>query len=74
MGEELRGILTGPITDDDTVNHVLDLLAQSGGRQAALDDVYHYMDIANTELDRLPDNSVKEALRELATFTVKRVG
>lgn len=74
VGEELRSILTGPLEDDETVNHVLELLSQTNGRQAALDDVYRYMDIANSELDRLPDNSVKEALRELATFTVKRVG
>lgn len=74
VGAQLREILTGPLTDDETVEKVLALLSQSGGRQAALDEVYRYMDIANAELDRLPDNSVKDALRELATFTVKRVG
>lgn len=74
VGAELRDILTGPLEDDETVNHVLELLSQSGGRQAALDEVYRYMDIANAELDRLPDSTVKEALRNLATFTVKRVG
>ncbi|GAB3592271.1 Heptaprenyl diphosphate synthase component 2 [Corynebacterium faecale] len=74
VGAELRSVLTGPVEDDQTVDHVLTLLAKSGGRQAALADVHHYMDIANTELDRLPDNSVKDALRELAVFTVRRVG
>ena len=58
----------------DTVNRALDLLARSGGRSEALADVHRYMDIANAELDRLPDNSVKDALRNLATFTVQRVG
>ncbi|ANE03185.1 polyprenyl synthetase family protein [Corynebacterium crudilactis] len=74
VGEELRSILTGPIEDDDTVNHVLELLSQSGGREAALKDIHHYMDVANAELDRLPDNSAKEALRELAKLSIKRVG
>lgn len=74
VGAELRSVLTGPVEDDETVERVLALLAKSGGRQAALADVHRYMDIANTELDRLPDNSVKDALRDLAVFTVKRVG
>ncbi|MBD8029531.1 polyprenyl synthetase family protein [Corynebacterium gallinarum] len=74
VGAQLREILTGPIEDDDTVNRALDLLARSGGRSEALADVHRYMDIANAELDRLPDNSVKDALRNLAIFTVQRVG
>lgn len=74
VGAELRETLTGPLTDDATVNHVLGLLAQSSGRQQALADVHRYMDLANAELDRLPDNSVKDALRNLAVFTVQRVG
>lgn len=74
VGAELREILTGPITEDDTVNHVLGLLAKSQGRQKALADVHRYMDLANAELDRLPDSSVKDALRNLAVFTVQRVG
>ncbi len=74
VGAELRGILTGPLEDDDTVEHVLELLAKSGGREEALADVHHYMAVADAELARLPDNSVKDALRNLAAFTVSRVG
>ncbi|WP_080793334.1 polyprenyl synthetase family protein [Corynebacterium pacaense] len=74
IGRELRGILTGPIEDDATVEHVLDLLARSGGREKALADVHHYMDLAEEELARLPENSVTEALRNLAAYTVRRVG
>lgn len=74
VGEELRQLLTGPVTDDETVEHVLDLLEQSTGRARALEVVHEYLDKANAELDKLPDTPAREALRSLAAYTVERVG
>lgn len=74
IGNELRSILTGPITDDATVNHVIDLLSRSTGRERALADVRHYLAEAEQHLAVLPDNATTQALRNLAQFTASRVG
>ncbi|MBP3089287.1 polyprenyl synthetase family protein [Corynebacterium sp. sy017] len=74
IGEQLREILTGPIHDERTVSHVIDLLSQSSGKQRALDDVHHYLGVAEQHLKKLPDNATTQALRSLAQFTVSRVG
>lgn len=74
VGEELRSILTGPLTDDATVAHTLDLLARSTGRERALADVHRYLGEAERQLALLPQNSTTDALRSLAHYTVKRVG
>lgn len=74
VGAELRSLLTGPLDDDAAVAHALELLARSNGRQEALNEVNRHMAIANAELDRLPENSAREALRDLAAFTIRRVG
>lgn len=72
-GAELRELLTGPIHNEATVSHVLDLLKQSGGRDRALADVQHLVDVAIGELAELPDNDATAALRELATSSVQRI-
>lgn len=74
VGEELRATLTGPLTDDATVARVLDLLAQSTGRDQALADVHRYLNEAESQLELLPQNATTDALRNLARFTVQRVG
>ncbi|AEG80889.1 geranylgeranyl pyrophosphate synthase [Corynebacterium ulcerans] len=74
VGEELRATLTGPLTDDATVARVLDLLAQSTGRDQALADVHRYLNEAEIQLELLPQNATTDALRNLARFTVQRVG
>lgn len=74
VGEELRATLTGPLTDDVTVARVLDLLAQSTGREQALADVHRYLNEAESQLELLPQNATTDALRNLARFTVQRVG
>lgn len=74
VGEELRATLTGPLTDDATVARVLDLLAQSTGRDQALADVHRYLNEAESQLELLPQNVTTDALRNLARFTVQRVG
>lgn len=74
VGEELRATLTGPLTDDVTVARVLDLLAQSTGREQALADVHRYLNEAESQLELLPQNATTDALRNLAHFTVQRVG
>ena len=62
VGEELRGLLTGPLTSDAAVDRALELLHASTGRQQALDAVQGYLDEVEHELDSLPQ------------YTVKRVG
>lgn len=74
IGAELRQLLTGPVTDDAVVDRVLDLLARSEGRARALEDIQHYLHEAEAQLDRLPENSVTDALRMLAQFSTRRVG
>ncbi|MEZ2189807.1 polyprenyl synthetase family protein [Corynebacterium sp. CCM 9204] len=74
VGAELREKLTGPVTDDDEVSRVLDLLHRSTGREKALADVRHYVDLAEAELRKLPQNDTTTALRNLTRFTVSRVG
>lgn len=74
VGEELRSLLTGPLTADQDVARALELLEQSGGREAALNDVRHWIDVAESHISVLPDNATTRALRSLAQFTVQRVG
>ena len=73
-GEELRGLLTGPLTDDADVAHALDLLAQTGGRERALDKAREYLAVVEEELEGLPDIPAREALRNMTRMTVERVG
>ncbi|MDO4909076.1 MAG: polyprenyl synthetase family protein [Corynebacterium sp.] len=74
VGDELRALLTGPLTNDADVTRALDLLSQSTGRARALEDVNHYLSKALGYLDQLPDSSATDALRTLAQFTADRVG
>ncbi|MCK7637470.1 polyprenyl synthetase family protein [Corynebacterium pygosceleis] len=74
VGDELRARLTGPVAGDDEVAEVLELLHRSCGREKALADVRHYVDLAEAELEKLPQNDTTAALRHLTRFTVSRVG
>lgn len=74
VGEELRGLLTGPVDKDEDVERALELLSQSEGRQRALADVHRYLADAEEQLEALPDNSTTAALRHLARYTISRVG
>lgn len=74
IGAELRSLLTGPLTDDATVNHALDLLARSNGRAKTLAVIEECLAAADAELDRLPDIPATHALRQLSGYTVSRVG
>lgn len=75
VGEELRGLLTGPLGDDDAaVERALELLGRSTGREKALADVHRYLAAAEEQVQRLPDNQVTRALGQLAHYTVRRVG
>ena len=74
VGEELRGLLTGPLTEDKDVERALELLGRSQGRQRALDDVHRYFADAEAQIGRLPDCAATDALRLLAGYTIRRVG
>ena len=73
-GDELRALLTGPLTDDADVERALDLLGRSQGRQRALDDIHRYLADVEAQIDRLPDCAASDALRLLAGYTIRRVG
>ena len=73
-GEELRGLLTGPLTEDADVERALTLIGQTDGRKRALDDVYRYLSIVDTRLSDLPGIPANEAMRQIARYTVDRVG
>ena len=74
VGEQLRALLTGPLTEDDDVERALDLLGRSQGRQRALADVHRYLVEAESQMDRLPDSAATNALRMLANYAIQRVG
>ena len=73
-GEELRGLLTGPLTDDADVARALELLGQTRGRERALETVHGYVETVECELDALPEGPAREALRTMTRMTVERVG
>ena len=73
-GEALRGLLTGPLTDDTDVARALDLLGQTRGRERALETARDYLATVERELDALPDIPAREALRTMTRLTVDRVG
>ena len=73
-GKELRGLLTGPLTEDADVERALTLIEQTDGRKRALDDVHRYLSIVDSHLDTLPDVPANAAMRQIARYTVDRVG
>lgn len=73
-GEELRSMLTGPLESDAEVARAIALIGRTRGRERALETVRGYLADAERELDSLPDVPANAALRQLATFTVERVG
>lgn len=73
-GEQLRELLTGPLTDDADVERALTLIAQTDGRQRALDDVHRYLAVVDARLAELPDIPANAAMRQIARYTVDRVG
>lgn len=74
IGDELRQLLANKLDDEATVARALELLALTNGRERALADVHHYLQLAEANLAKLPANPTTEALRRLAQFTVARVG
>ena len=74
VGKELRGLLTGPLTEDADVERALTLIEQTDGRKRALDDVHRYLSIVDSHLDALPDVPANAAMRQIARYTVDRVG
>lgn len=74
VGKRLREILTGPVEDDELVAEALELIKRSEGRQRAEEQVEHYRNRAEADLDKLPDSVATDALRELLGFALKRLG
>lgn len=74
VGDKLRELLTGPLHSDAEVERAIELLHQSGGRQKALEDINAYLRTVEEQLAVLPENSASQALRQLADYTVRRVG
>ncbi|ALA66661.1 polyprenyl synthetase family protein [Corynebacterium lactis] len=70
----LRELLVGPITDDALVDEALDLLAQTKGVERALDMVRGLLEESDQVIAELPDGAAKESLRQVARYTVERVG
>lgn len=74
VGQRLREVLTGPVTDDALVDECLQLIKGSEGRRRAEEDVEHYRKLGEEELAKLPDNEVTNALRHLMEFALERLG
>ena len=74
VGDELRGLLTGPLRDDEAaVERALHLLEQSQGKQEALAVVEKYRAAALAQLDLLPPGPATDALHALTEYSVSRV-
>ncbi|APT86078.1 polyprenyl synthetase family protein [Corynebacterium flavescens] len=74
VGDGLRELLTGSLDTDDDVERAIELLRQSGGRDKAMADVHAYLRVVEEQLSVLPEIPASQALRQLADFTVSRVG
>lgn len=74
VGEQLRGLLTGPLHDDESVDRALELLAASNGRERTMAVIHDYLERAEKQIARLPEAPATEALRQLTSYTVSRVG
>ncbi|QPK83500.1 polyprenyl synthetase family protein [Corynebacterium qintianiae] len=73
-GEQLRGMLTGPLERDEDVAYAIELIGQTKGREQALEVVRSYIAVVDEQLDQLPDSPANYALRHLSDHTVDRVG
>ena len=73
-GEQLRGMLTGPLERDEDVDYAIELISRTRGREKALEVVRGYLDVVDEQLRALPDTAANRALRTLAWSTVERVG
>jgi heptaprenyl diphosphate synthase len=78
---ELRDLLvdeqTGkprPLHDDDEVARALELLRTSAGMAAARDKLGEYLAAAREDLAQLPASPARDALADLAAYTVERTG
>ena len=78
---ELRALLvddqTGkprPLHDDDEVARALELLRTSAGMAAARDKLGEYLAAAREDLAHLPASPARDALADLAAYTVERTG
>ena len=73
VGDELRGLLTGPLRDDAQVAHALDLLERSHAKEEALTVVEKYRIAALAQVDRLPTGPATDALRALTEYSISRL-
>ncbi|GAB3073601.1 polyprenyl synthetase family protein [Corynebacterium aquatimens] len=73
-GDELRGLLTGPLTNDEDVSRALELIALTDGRSRATALIHTYLADVDAHLEALPDIPAREALRTISRYTVERVG
>ncbi len=64
-GDELRGLLGGPIEGDDLAR-ARDLIVTSGGIQQATDAVYEWLDLGRDALGAFPTNIGRTTLDALA--------
>ncbi len=78
---ELCGLLvdpgTGrprPLVDDDEVSRSLELLRSSAGMTAARAKLGDYLAAAQADLAQLPAGPARDALADLAAYTVERTG
>ncbi|MDR7328472.1 polyprenyl synthetase family protein [Corynebacterium guangdongense] len=74
VGDELRALLTGPLTDDAEVDRALELLRRSTGRACTMQVVQGLLDEAESYISRLPAGPATDALRALSKYTIHRVG
>lgn len=73
-GQRLRELLTGPVTDDALVEEALTLIRASEGRVRALEAVERYRLQGESELAQLPAVPATDALRNLMSYSLGRLG
>jgi geranylgeranyl pyrophosphate synthase len=69
---EMKSILENNFCDEDCLGRLLVSIRQSGAIDSAFSEAKQYVKIGLDQLLKLPDNSERQALEELASYIVER--
>jgi geranylgeranyl pyrophosphate synthase len=72
-GQTLKGIAEGSITDDDTINQVIEDIRASGAIDRALDVARSFTARAKQRITIVPDESTRDLLDEVADLAFQRL-
>lgn len=71
--ERVAGIVSGQITDDDTIDRLIGAIRASGAVDEAIAIAEEFVSRAKTAVESIPDDETRDLLAELADLAVHRV-